>query len=221
MFEAEDHDAVAAAVTGREFFGVEELGAVAGLVGVADEVEEPHEFDGALGDGEGGIGDLGFDFGEGLHGVEFGVGFFEVGGPSGDGGDVVLFESEAGGFGGENGEVSVVAVGAVVGVFDGLGVGVAVVVADEVGPYGGLAEVPALAGVFGRGAGEFVFDFIEEEFLMGGIGLEEAHDPGAFVGGEVVVGDVGDDFVAAVPPGGSRGGEEDGEEGGGEEAGEH
>lgn len=221
LFEAEDHDAVAAAVAGRELFGVEELGAVTGLVGVADEVEEPHEFDGAFGDGEGGVGDLGFDFGEGLHGVEFGVGFFEVGSPGGDGGDIVLFESEAGGFGGEDGEVGVVAVGAIVGVFDGLGIGVAVVVADEVGPDGGLAEVPALAGVFGRGAGEFGFDFVEEEFLVGRVGFEEAHDPGAFVRGEMVVGDVGDDFVAAVPPGGGGGGEEEGEEGGGEKAGEH
>lgn len=221
MFEAEDHDAIAAAVTDREFFGVEELGAVARLMGVANEVEEPHEFDGAFGDGEGGVGDLGFDFGEGLHGIEFGIGFFEVGVPGGDGVDVVFFEGGTCGFGGEDGEVGVVAVGAVVGVFDGLGVGVAVVVADEVGPDGGLAEVPALAGVFGGGAGEFIADFFEVEFLVGGVGFEEAHDPVSFVGGEVIVSDVGDDFVATVPPGVGRGGKEKGEEGGSEEAGEH
>lgn len=214
-FEAEDHDAVGAAVAGGEFFGIEELGAVAGLVGVADEVEEPEEFDGAIGGGEGEVGDLSFDFGEGLHGVEPGGGLDEVGSPGGDGVGVVLFEGGAGGFGGEEGEIGVVPVGAVVGVLDGLGVGVAGIVADEVGPDGGLAEVPELAGFGGDFAGEFDGDFFEEELGVGGVGLEEVHDPGAFPGGEVVVGEAGDDFVAAVPPGaGGRGeSEEEGEEG--------
>lgn len=120
MFEAKDHDAVATAVAGRELFRIEKLSAVAGLVGIAHEVEEPHQFDGAFGDGERGIGDLGLDFGECLHGVEFGVGFLKVGGPGSDRGNVVFFEGEAGRFGTEDGEVGIVAVGTIVGVFDRL-----------------------------------------------------------------------------------------------------
>jgi hypothetical protein len=211
-FEAEDHDAIAATVARGEFDGVKELGAVAGLVGVANEVEEPHQFDGAIREGKGGVRDLGFDFGKGLHGIQLGVGFEEFRGPGDDGIDVVLFEGEAGGFGGEDGEVGVVTVWAVELFFDGLGVGVAGVVTDEVGPDGGLTEVPALSGFLGGVGGEFDFDLFQEELFVGGVSLEEAHDPGALVWGEVVVGDVGDDFVPAVPPSMGGGEATDGKE---------
>lgn len=211
-FEAEDHDAIAAAVARGESDGVKELGAVARLMGVAHEVEEPHQFNGAIREGKGGVRDLGFDFGKGLHGIQLGVGFEEFRGPGDDGIDVVLFEGETGGFGGEDGEIGVVPVWAVELFLDGLGVGVAGVVTDEVGPDGGLTEVPALAGFLRGVGGEFGFDLFQEEFFVGGVGLQEAHDPGALVWGEVVVSNVSDDLVPAVPPGVGGGDATDGKQ---------
>jgi hypothetical protein len=86
------------------------------------------------------------------------------------------------------------------GFADLLGIGVARFVAHEVGPDGGLTEVPALDGLGIGLGGEFDGDFFSEQFLVGGVLLDELHDPIAFSLIQCVIGEVGGDFVATVPP---------------------
>lgn len=212
--EPEDHDAIRPAITLGKFFVVEQLSAVTGLMGITHEVEEPKQLDATGGDGNSGVGNFGKDFGEGLHGVQFGIGLLLTGCPGSERREVEGFELLTRDLRCEDGQIGVMPFAEAVGLADDGGVFVTGLVTNEVGPHRSLTEVPALHGLGVGIAGEFGGDFIGKQFFVGWVGFNELHDPVAIFLGKSVVSEVGRDFVTTVPPSESGSGKDGNNEGG-------